>query len=200
MWDLVGGLSTPTKMPWYGYSIPAVECKVGSFLRSKKNSVCSKCYARKGRYSFRNVQNAMYSRLAATKRADWAENMILLLKQKSKGKRRYFRWHDSGDLQNRKHLADIVKIAEALPHIKFWLPTKERKLISEWRKPFPRNLTVRVSAPMIGQTAKPPSNSLSSSVGSDTGFLCEAYSRSGKCGDCRSCWDKRIKNVDYPLH
>ena len=31
-------------------------------------------------------------------------------------------------------------------------------------------------------------------------FVCGAYSRDGKCGDCRACWDKNVKVVAYPAH
>lgn len=31
-------------------------------------------------------------------------------------------------------------------------------------------------------------------------FMCGAYDRDGKCGDCRACWDKNVKVVAYPAH
>ena len=31
-------------------------------------------------------------------------------------------------------------------------------------------------------------------------FMCGAYERDGKCGDCRACWDKNVKVVAYPAH
>ena len=31
-------------------------------------------------------------------------------------------------------------------------------------------------------------------------FMCGAYDRDGKCGDCRACWDKTVKVVAYPAH
>jgi hypothetical protein len=36
-----------------------------------------------------------------------------------------FRWHDSGDVQDLKHLAKIFKVARLTPNIKHWLPTRE---------------------------------------------------------------------------
>ena len=30
--------------------------------------------------------------------------------------------------------------------------------------------------------------------------VCEAYTRAGKCGTCRACWDKDTKVVAYPAH
>ncbi len=55
-WAEVGGLSKPSKMPSYGYSLSAFKCKVGSKLREVLNSTCANCYALKGRYIFPNVQ------------------------------------------------------------------------------------------------------------------------------------------------
>ena len=46
-WDLVGGLSKPSKMPGWAYGLPAKECKTGSTLRQVKDSVCYNCYASK---------------------------------------------------------------------------------------------------------------------------------------------------------
>ena len=30
--------------------------------------------------------------------------------------------------------------------------------------------------------------------------VCGAYSREGKCGGCRACWDKSVSVVAYPAH
>ena len=30
--------------------------------------------------------------------------------------------------------------------------------------------------------------------------VCEAYSREGKCGSCRACWDKTVSVIAYPAH
>jgi hypothetical protein len=199
----VGGLSTPGKMPWYSYSIPAEHCKVGSTLREIAGSVCEKCYACKGRYRFPNVAEAMERRyqLILANPSTWAGHMAALLARKARDKPQHFRWHDSGDLIDQAHLDAIVWIARQLPHIKFWLPTKEYGLVRRNRAELETvpNLTVRVSAPTIGQLL-PKEGLPRSSVGAGIGFLCQAQENQGKCGDCRACWDKDIPNVDYPLH
>ena len=43
-WQLVGGLSKPSKMPGWSIGIPAKECKTGAKLRLIPNSVCEGCY------------------------------------------------------------------------------------------------------------------------------------------------------------
>ena len=116
----------------------------------------------------------------------------------------YFRWHDSGDLQSFQHLLDIVRIAEALPGVSFWLPTKEKALIYKYHDTFgdfPSNLCVRLSAAMVNIQA-PAYSGNTSTVHTITAFgvECEAYKRNNTCGDCRACWDRDVKNVSYRKH
>lgn len=199
--DLVsstGGLSKPSKMPGSAYSIPAHLCKTGAKLRKIKGSVCSKCYALKGRYSFSNVQDAMNRRYSAIFRDGWVDNMTELIKRQSPD---YFRWHDSGDLQGLWHLSNIVKIAKNLPDTKFWLPTREKKMVREWLKkygPFPANLVVRVSGAMID--GPPPTGFPNTSTVVSKGETCPAPKQDGKCGNCRACWNSTVANVSYRAH
>lgn len=204
----VGGLSKPSKMPGLSYGIPAAECKVGAILRKRRNTVCGTCYAFKGMYVFRNVRTAQYRRLEILS-ADldtWAENMTALLRLKYRAKRgpdRVFRWHDSGDLQSLEHLSAIVRIANNLPDIRFWIPTREYATVREWARrfgAFPSNLTVRVSAPMIGAAAVAIPGTVSSTVSSGIGHACPAQSQGNACVDCRACWDKSVESVDYHVH
>lgn len=204
--DRVGGLSNTTKMPGWSYGIPAKDCIVGSILRKQAGSVCSKCYARKGMYVFPNVARAQARRLRIllASLSDWTSNFIALLSfvYRKKAKRdRYFRWHDSGDIQSPEHLNAILEICRALPHIKFWLPTKERAMVGKLEsQDVPSNLVIRVSSPMVGQYAKPPKGLLSSTVEAGVGTPCYAWKRGGSCGGCRKCWDPRIENIDYSEH
>ena len=95
-------LSKPGKMPGFAYSTPAHECKTGTKLRAVAGSVCANCYAyERGRYRFQNVKDAQYKRFAALKHPLWATAMALQINSK---KVKYFRWHDSGDVQNLDHL------------------------------------------------------------------------------------------------
>jgi hypothetical protein len=86
----------------------------------------------------------------------------------------YFRWHDSGDLQDVAHLAKLVEIARALPDIKFWLPIREYGIIASFLRTdsIPENLIVRLSAYMI--EGEPPALAkrlgLTTSGVSKTGF------------------------------
>lgn len=201
--EIVGGLSTPSKMPCHGYSIPAKKCITGAKLRGVTGSICSKCYALKGRYVFSNVQNALQRRFDTLQNKQWVEAMAFLLNKVEKSG--FFRWHDSGDLQSVEHLENIVKVCNLTPSIQHWLPTREFSIVSEYLKSnsFPQNLTVRLSALML-EGAPPVSIArrlgLTTSGVSKSSFTCPAPSQAGKCGDCRACWDKSVSNVNYKQH
>jgi len=203
--ERVGGLSRPGKMPWYSYSIPNWKCRVGQNLAKVPGSVCEGCYAGKGRYSFHNVQHAMATRLLIIEHdlEQWAATMVWVLGKKSRGEYKHFRWHDSGDLQGQDHLDAIIWIARQLPHIEFWLPTKEYGLIYGYDNILDvratKNLCVRVSAAMVGQVMH-DGVFPTSSVDGNEGFTCPSNQQGNKCLDCTACWDSEVVNVDYPLH
>ena len=119
--QLVGGLSRPSKMPGWSYGLPAAECKTGSKLQKVKGSTCSNCYALKGCYIFKVVQAAQYRRLESIKNPGWVAAMVHLINSK---KSKYFRWHDSGDVQDLDHLNKIFKVCELTPGVSHWLPTR----------------------------------------------------------------------------
>ena len=200
----IGGLSAPSKMPCQGFSIPAWLCKTGAKLRNVTGSVCSKCYALKGRYGFPNVKNALIRRFDKISDPLWVEAMTVAIGGTEKSG--YFRWHDSGDLQSVIHLDNIVQIAKNLPHITFWLPTREYSIVAEWIKInncFPSNLTVRLSALMINKPAPigfAKFYHLVTSGVSDSGFSCPSSKQGNKCQSCRACWDKSVSNINYKTH
>ena len=207
-WDYVGGLSKPSKMPWWSYSTPATACITGAALRAAgKHTVCGSCYALKGFYGFPNVQAALERRLdALTNKPRFVEAFTTLLDEKAKRARRplRFRWFDSGDLPSLDALQRIVAIARNLHQIRFWLPTREHGIVSRFLKTetFPDNLTVRMSTALIG--AKPshqPFGLPFSAVGRDDDpelHQCPANKQGGKCLDCDACWTDA--NVSYERH
>jgi hypothetical protein len=197
-------LSAPSKMPCYGYSIPASRCITGGKLQKVANSICSVCYALKGRYVFANCINAMEKRFKSIFSSAWEDAIVFLIGKKEKSG--FFRWHDSGDLQGEFHLQKIVNVAKRLPSIKFWLPTREISIVSDWIAKgniLPENLTVRLSAFMLdGQPPIAAAKRLGLVVSgaSETNYNCPAYSQGGKCMDCRKCWDKSVFEVSYKKH
>ena len=201
--ELVGGLSAPSKMPCYGYSIPARHCKQGMKMRDIEGSICSKCYALKGRYAFDNVQNAFDRRFDSLQHPEWVATMAFLILKKEKSG--FFRWHDSGDLQGQWHLSNIAQVAALTPHIQHWLPTREYAMVREWlaNNDCPPNLVIRLSALMFdGKAPEGLAKRLGVQVSgaSASAFTCPASKQENKCGDCRACWDGNTFNVSYKKH
>lgn len=195
-----GGLGKPSKMPGYAYGIPAKHCKVGAKLHKVPGSVCADCYALKGRYVFPNVAEAQERRYQALQHPQWVEAISWSIKKR---KCDYFRWHDSGDLQGMWHLMSIVEVANLCPDTKFWLPTRENALVSQYLStvgPFPKNLVVRMSGAMVDGYAPIKFLNTSTVVSKSADATCPAYKQGGVCGSCRHCWDPTIRNVAYPLH
>ena len=192
-WKLVGGLSKPGKMPGWSIGIPAKECKTGSKLRAVKGSVCEDCYALKGCYVFKVVQDAQYRRLKAIYTAPWVTAMVHLINSK---KPDVFRWHDSGDVQDLEHLNKIYEVCRLTPETRHWMPTREA-WIKDHMDSKPENLVIRFSPPMMGQRNDSWPNS---SMVVETGASCPAPAQGGKCLDCRQCWDPEVKVVSYGKH
>ena len=219
--QITGGLSAPGKMPEGAWSISAYDCNIGSILRKiqttlGRDTVCSNCYALKGRYMFPTVQNALERRLEARKDPRWAAAMVVLITGK-----RHFRWFDSGDLQGDDHLALILEVVTRTPDTMHWLPTREYLVISRYLRhsawPIPPNLCIRLSNQWIdGVTGNmedsgvddidvqvQPLNSLPWSVVKRNreypeGYHCPAHDQGNKCGECRACWDQSDKLIVYP--
>lgn len=210
--EIVGGLSKPSKMPGFAYSIPAKECNVGGKMHKVEGSTCEKCYALKGRYMFPNVQKALYRRLQAIDDPQWVDAMAFLINKRS-AKHPFFRWHDSGDIQSVSHLEKIVEVCNKTPQVKHWIPTREYVKVGN-REPIvqsfldkggviPDNLTVRLSALMNNgpaPTAIAKKIGVQTSTVSTAGFSCPASLQGNVCGDCRACWDKSVENITYKKH
>jgi len=170
----------------------------------------------KNRYMFKATQNALSRRLQILEDnlVDWQQNMVVFLRGVLPfvpEVDRYFRWHDSGDVQSIAHLDAIVEIARAVPQWRFWLPTKEYAMLTAWRKAGntePENLCIRVSHPMRnarGSALKlgPGSGQIDGSKAETAralGRLCPAPKQGNVCGSCRACWDSRVSDVFYVHH
>ena len=203
----VGGLSKPSKMPSFAWSISARRCQTGSKLVNVKGSVCEGCYALKNRYLFNNIQSALEKRynLWHDNRELWVDAMIYLMHNKQHiVNTGHFRFFDSGDIQGVEMLNDINTVAWASPHIRFWLPTKEYKLIKNYDIPVAPNLTIRVSAPMIDKSFDGYTHVSTvyqkDKIGIAKGYVCPAPKQDNKCGSCRACWSDSISEVSYIAH
>jgi len=194
--EITGSLSKPSKMPGHAYGLPAKECKTGSKLAKQKNTTCSGCYALKGCYVFPVVQAAQYKRLEAIKHPLWVRAMAAQINSK---KTKYFRWHDSGDVQDVEHLLKIFEVCRLSPDVKHWMPTREA-WTKEYLKQCPENLVIRFSMPMVNQPAAESWPQVSTVVTDPSAATCPAPNQDNSCKDCRACWSKDVHNVAYLAH
>ena len=210
--DNIGGLSQTTKMPCHSFNLSAFSCNNGGKLARIQGSVCDGCYAMKGNYvryknNFQKAHDRKIKRYTENYSL-WVESFIKLLNRKEFIENGYFRWFDSGDIYDYNMLLAVVTIAKNTPKIKHWLPTKEYQLIRQYEKEFgefPKNLIVRVSAPMVDTILQGQKHT--SSVIKDSEFtetktnkICKAYKQGNECLDCRMCWNKDIRNIGYKYH
>lgn len=208
-------LGEPSKMPGFSIGLPAKDCITGSKLRDVEGSVCHKCYAFRGNYTFPHVRDALERRLIGIEHPQWVEAMVTLIRKQRMHKNddnSFFRFHDSGDLQSIQHLRNICAICRRCPTVRFWLPTREYGILQGFvaqRRRFPKNLVVRLSAHMIGG---PLPLKLAEKLKVNVSGVhfkgaplpkgiteCEAYTRGNECGSCRQCWDPKFE-ISYPKH
>ena len=207
-----GPLSRTEKMPCASYNLPADMCRIGSRLRNVEGSVCSRCYARRNRYTYPNVKTALWRHYASLDNPMWAEAMAFLINKEVEP---YFRFHDSGDIADADHLNMIVDVVERCPKVKFWIPTLEFKLVYDKFGPgnrnMPGNMVARLSTAMVGvepykhvmEFARRPGVVMSMvSLSPSWGVVkCPAtWGDDPKCGACRACWDRSISIVCYKPH
>ena len=183
-----------SKMPGLSYSLPAWEGKTGWKLAQVPGTPSFSCYAKKGNYTrYPEIKAAQYRRLSAIENPLWVQAMAAKIKNQ-----KWFRWHDAGDVQSVEHMQKILEVCRLTPDTRHWLPTQERQFLPAPEE-VPANLVIRLSRSKIDG---PASSAWSHESGVTTGEArtCPAPDQSGKCGDCRQCWDPEVKAVVYGKH
>lgn len=215
---LITQLSNPSKMPGSAWGIPAKYCKRGTKLAKIEGTVCSICYANKGRFAMPNVIDAYerrYQDFESMRRSDWLRLMVFMISKKC-AKDPYFRVFDSGDLTGADMLRAWFTIAKRLPNINFWLVSREYRTINYVQKGWdtPPNLLIRVSGDFPDKEAKAGFTHTGEVAGKKAQYhweplvasnnlnrhYCPAPLQDNKCGDCRACWDSEVKTVIYLEH
>ena len=218
---ITGSMTRTSKMPGLSYSLPAWECKTGAKLAKVAGSVCAGCYAMKGNYTrYPAIKAAQYVRLKAITDPRWVSAMVTQIKRQ-----KFFRWHDAGDIQSAEHLQKIFEVCRLTPDTKHWIPTREAQFLKDVNpEEVPENLIIRMSSHMIDQgpvsfwpwtstvvneknksTCPAPYTDKKGKV--HTATQMKAYTPAqkkeldfGHCGNCRSCWDRKIPNIEYGKH
>jgi hypothetical protein len=197
-------ISQTSKLDSRSWSLEALDtCPASKNADGTLVDACSGCYATTGNYRFSNVKAPRIENKLDWTRLEWTDEMVALLDQD-----RYFRWFDSGDLYALPLAEKILEVMKRTPWVKHWMPTRMHKFpkfrgVLREMQSLP-NVSLRFSSDSIngefikglhGSVIIPSPDQLPKGA-----TLCEAYSRMGKCGGCRSCWDKSVSLIAYPAH
>lgn len=186
------------------WSLEALETCPGSIAApGQLVDACSGCYATTGNYRFANVKAPRAHNKKDWQRMAWSDDMVAELKND-----RYFRWFDSGDMYTLALAEKILEVMKRTPWVKHWLPTrmykfpKFRQVLTDMQAL--KNVSVRFSSDsIVGEYTKGLHGSVIIPMPADAkrGMkLCGAYDNNGACGDCRACYDKKVKVIAYPAH
>lgn len=196
-------LSKASKMPCRSWSLQALDtCPASRDATGELVDACKGCYATTGNYRFPNVKAPRVHNREDWKRDTWVSDMVSELDND-----RYFRWFDSGDIYDVRLARKILEVCEATPWVKHWIPTRMHKftkftLVLQRLQSLP-NVVLRLSSDSImGETIEGPTTSTIATLedAPKGSFVCEAYTRGGKCDKCRACWDKGVSVVTYIGH
>lgn len=196
-------LSKASKMPCRSWSLQALDtCPASRDASGDLVDACKGCYATSGNYRFPNVKAPRVHNREDWKRDTWVSDMIQELDND-----RYFRWFDSGDIYDVRLARKILEVCEATPWVKHWIPTRMHKF-SKFTLVLQRlqslhNVVLRLSSDsIIGETIEGPTTSTIATLedAPKGSYVCEAYTRGGKCDTCRACWDKSVSVVTYIGH
>src|SRR5215468_2647692 len=122
-------LTQTSKMPGPSWSLPAHRA-----CPRANGTICDSCYAAKGCYRYSSTQNAQNARFAwtvesmrtAAGRQQWIAAMVAGIRESGCT---YFRVHDSGDMFNVAYAECWYAVCQALPAVRFWIPTRS------WQQP-----------------------------------------------------------------
>jgi hypothetical protein len=196
-------LSKASKMPSRSWSLQALDtCPASRKPDGTLVDACSGCYATTGNYRFKNVKAPREHNREDWKRSAWVDDMVAELDND-----RYFRWFDSGDVYDIRLAQKILEVMRRTPWCNHWLPTrmhkfdKFRPVLAEMEAL--QNVVVRLSSDSItGDVVEGDTTSTIATLDNvpSGATVCEAYTRGGKCGPCRACWDKSTSVVCYIGH
>jgi hypothetical protein len=209
-------LTDARKMPGYSWSIRAIlACPGASF---GPGAICGEskehtaCYATQGHYRRSNVVRAQLARYDWARRCtktpegrDWfvATMTGAILASYRKTGMVFFRVHDAGDLFNARYTECWERIADALPEVYFWFPTRSWRL--SWAAALHPlaslpNVSVRPSALHFEEEAPSIVGLAAGTRASTTTWNCPSSLQDGECGDCRECWLAKQKVITYRSH
>lgn len=186
--------------------IPSVN--LPPIVTCRESCPCSSgCYARKGNFRFKNVQESMRRNYE-----EYIENPISYFKQIERAINNgmvsylYFRWHAAGDIVDEQYFEKMVECANKLPNTHFLAFTKKFEIVNYYIQNggiIPDNLVIVFSA--WGDAFKidnPYSFPVAYVRLSEYETIPKnAEECSGDCTNCLKCWNiKKGQSVVFNKH
>ena len=205
-------LSKTSKLGTFSWSLQARETCPGA-VDSNGDTVpaCAGCYATTGFYRMPLVIKTRVDNRTAWQEDSFVADMVAVLRNE-----KYMRLFDSGDFYHVGLVKKWIEICEALPEVKFWIPTRSHKVakMALWIHKLASlsNVAVRYSADTIdgsfdaglhGSVIYSEDGQLDNcDVEAGLIYKCPAYTEAhgGKCLQCRACYDKKIPVIAYRAH
>ena len=98
-------------------------------------------------------------------------------------------------------LKNIFEVCNLTPDTMHWLPTQERQFLPLPGSSIPKNLIIRLSNAKNDTVPGQAWSHWSTVVTKPrAGHVCPAPEQGNNCGDCRACWSKDVKEVQYKIH
>lgn len=187
------------------FGLPAGKTCPGAIENGKISDVCRGCYAKGGHYRFHNVKDSRERNLKQTKERQFVSNMVDAIYD---ARPEFMRWFDSGDIYSREFADKVYAVCVSTPTVKHWIASRVLSL-PDWqyyRALFESLPNVRVRSSYGGLDAKFKKGIHTAIVVPDSvkvpkgAYLCPATENRGTCGNCKACWDKKVKLVAYRPH
>ena len=167
--------------------------------RKVKGSICSKCFSVKTQAMYERLQPSLDRNLYLTKE-------LLAWEELPYYNSAIFRLEAFGDLINKTHLLNYVRIAEKNPQTTFTLWTKRRFLADQLfdKYPKPSNFKLIYSSIMIDQPVEPGDHADKSFTVYSKPFIKEHSIKincgSRDCMGCRLCYtDNEVNHINEVL-
>lgn len=205
--------SWTSAMQCWSFSLPAGKHGACPTAVYKNNSVCNTCYAMTGFYNFDSVLNKQYTRLLWLRSED--ETIIeqtITDELKRLCSNKVFRLHDSGDFFSLSYIDLWYRIAQNVPDIRIWAPTRGWRFPG-WKSALEKlesleNVCIRNSGLLIDVIDNDIVGSTNSMVASSkltvpkNYTICPKTKNHSNCEKekCRACWDKDQLNIAYIMH
>lgn len=191
------------------WSIPAIRTCPNATEMCK-----SLCYAMKAERQYPNVRTARDKNMLESQKDGFVDDVTEIIQwQKSrpskKGKKIYFRIHESGDFYSLDYLQKWVEIAEKNPDITFMAYTKSVQLVAQKFDKIPKNLVIRYS---VWEDTKPADLALCEELGLpiytafDGATLDDKVESEGyvkcecDCTKCKMCYSDKVQSIAVEIH